>query len=1115
MLKWPMDFGWKYRGVLVVTVCLCLSCLQRVSAVSIALLYETGDDRLAAAMDLMQVSLTKQDDIVFLEREAIEAILKEQELGTSGLLDFETAARLNEMLKADLLAMIIPVETGDRYACDLVIYDTHKGIRLVDKELPSGDLESMVAMARKEFLLVVEKFLHPEVGGRAFCIQRVEIVDLPPESRDRVFAYVNIVERELVQQQGVILLERAHLNSLRRENELAGSPPSGLLTTAVYLDIEVGRGSNTPVQIIGQFCDNRGTVVHHFRLSGQFDEGLKWVNESVREIIAVLNVASPAVAEDSEAEAARFYRDSIRGSRLGAIRACEAACMLSPDNSVYRTRLGMLYVEAARYPIKRWPDSHGVLQRDGQPYSNPFTSVYPPKSKSWYRVEPDKLRQGLAYYLAGIGILRNLPAGATADELKLLVHAVDFDFESIADPFFPPDERSAQQEIKRQMYDYWVQSRQVDYRSVVSDPESFAVYTGKLVTDILPWLQVATVTSEEWHQKAVENVLPWLPLAQEYGLETVPTAMNDMGRFLLAPDVANVQLERPSIGYFNKTKRQTQFADILLWAPIYVALKRSGHPVLGFYGLAGESLNLRPKKELTTRDYNLVWTSGLELLDALPSDAATLRYQAYHAILNALLRFPSKEMVRRQRDLFEYMADHHEFVFGVAWRASLFRPIAVKSGVEEQKVWTDRVLDYLRRDDLVYLYPPERTARISEVFLERKAELEGVAPVACQSLVPDRTRRVRLDSSYRNGPVQVLCDDVPNGCVYILVQGFLEDRAQARPDKPVGCLLEDGQGQPHLFMEFYQLHIPEAKISDPLCLAVDHTGMRVSYADSNRLVAFRIPNYEVFDLDMQRHEATIRRLRDHPFTRIKALVPVGTSVFGMDDTSTLFEYDLERHVWSTILSPSRIKAQHPIEESGLGFDIQQLFKRPGRDEIYVSVRFPSAPGHALAGIWRLDVPSRTWSKVVDDPGYRLALSQPEEDGVWFYADQSQPVADEPTAVFFWDYTAPQIQFVCGRIGRETATGKGFIRDRPKETQAPKPPYFRYGSGLWTADPFGRVELATGEFSPVTTIGEPLPVVAFARGKNGFHVVRQVSETDFEVLDISDKTGQGGRGRIAE
>jgi len=1105
-----------------------------VQATSIALIYESSNEDLTAAMELTQASLANRNDLSFLERQAIDTVLAEQKIAAGGLIEFETAARLNAILKADLLVIALLAETGSRVACDLVIFDTHRGIRFTDKMISEQNMEDWISACRKELVHAAEKFRHPETAANPFCIQRVLNVDLPPEAGDQFYAYVSIIERELVQQTHVCLLERSRLDSLRHEAELTLQESTNLLTSAVYLDMEASRGTNNSVTVIGQFRDNRGNELHQFTLSGSFEDGSEFVGEGVREISQFLGIAPPVAGRNREAEAARFYRDSMCGSRRGVLQACEAACMLSPQSHTYRTRLGMLYIEAAQDNVKKWPNKEGICKRDGQLRPHGFSSPFPPRSKSWYPIEQEELFRGLQQYQGGVDILQTLPATETADPLKDLINTVDFDFESIADPFFLEEAQHIRRSIKQQLYDYWVDERHENRIATVTDARSFAAYTEWLITDLLTWLKPSTVTSGDWYRKAMANAQIWLRQAQQYGLDSIPSSMNDMGRFLLGPDLAYLRFERPSFGYLDKTKRPASPSDIWSWAPLYAELKEDRNPVLRFYGIAGE-LNLRPKESWSQDDYDRVWEAGLNLIETLPAEASIARYQAYHAVLNALMLYPRREMIRRHRDLFEMMVARHEFVFAVAWRACAYQSPWARVSNEELASWTDRVLDYLRRDDLIFLPKPGDVPGIRNLFLSKKARRTEIGTGKHPVLVPDRTRQLSLEYSDWNGPAHLLHRDAINGVVYFNSFGFLDPRSTSRPaigfsrkknantghvtfhsfgspnaqaeaEPPIGVSW-DNQNPPHLFMRFYKLNLAEAATDFLGEIAVDHTSLRLARADSDHLTVYRMPDGDMLDFDVSGKTLVTNRLRDFPAVNsIDGLVQIGSKVFCKGYKSTVYEYDLVAHSWSTLLSPNRIAAQNPVEESGSPFVIHQIFQRPEKNELYLVVRFPSAPENGLAGIWRYNVNANSWSKGADDPGCRLAISQPEESCVWLYGDQPDDGESSPS-LWLWDYTTPRLQWICGNVPAATEKEGPFNRVSASKQPVPRPPYLRRDGQVWTAHPFGYVDLSTGLFSPVFIPGKPSIIIAFADDTNGFHILKQNLgiHAALEVLDLSDES----------
>jgi len=721
-------------------------------------------------------------------------------------------------------------------------------------------------------------------------------------------------------------------------------------------------------------------------------------------------------------------------------------------------------------------------------------------------VAAGSIKTGLQRYQTGVDILRMLPPTTTAHELLPLIHEVDFDFESIAPPYFPEDLRDMYRQIKKLQYDHWVRARHVERLTAVSNSISFGIYTEWLVAELLPWLQATTTTPEEWSSAALDNVLPWVAQADRYDINLMPTALNDMGRFLLAPDMSHMQLERIGIGYLDRPKRASETKNITMrWAPLYDALRESAHPVLNFYGTAGQVLNLHPKKDLTKSSCDIVWNAGMALIDSWPSRMTAERYQSYHAVLNAIMRFPYQEMPSRYRELFLFMVAKNEFVYGVAWRAAFFQHIAVKISAEDRKTWSDRVAAYVRRNDLVYLYPPEDTSIVRHGILEKVASQAGVAAENLLHLQPASIRTITMDSSYWDDAPRLFHHDPVNGVMYLFTLGFTDYRNVARTDNPALIIPDpDDHHPPHLFMEFYKLTIPEASLSEPLWVQLGAINLVKVYADTNRLLAWRQPEDEIVEMNMEDRTISLQHLRDLPFAMLTSMMLAGNTLYCLEYNSNLYGYNLNDHSWQTILSPSRIEPRHPVEQSGEPFVLPLLFRRPGSSDVFLVVRFPGKPDHALAGIWRYESESDIWSKVAADPGCRITSCQADEDVVWLYCDQPD-VASMTSAILSWDYSEPEIRMVCGPTGNAAGTDSGFRRVYRSEKRAPRAPYLRDGEFLWTTDPFGRVHLTSGLFTPMTIEGAAAPVVSIAQGTNGIFVVRQPGIGEFEVMEISTET----------
>ena len=84
-----------------------------------------------AAVALAEVELTRRDDVVVLERKAVDTVVREQRLVAGGFATTEDAVRIGQLLTADVFVHVEGVLEQETAAA-VVVFDAVTGVRLED-----------------------------------------------------------------------------------------------------------------------------------------------------------------------------------------------------------------------------------------------------------------------------------------------------------------------------------------------------------------------------------------------------------------------------------------------------------------------------------------------------------------------------------------------------------------------------------------------------------------------------------------------------------------------------------------------------------------------------------------------------------------------------------------------------------------------------------------------------------------------------------------------------------------------------------------------------------------------------------------------------------------------
>lgn len=321
----------KLRMTTVLVVFLC--CCRSHGETRVAII---GSQETAKLMPLLELRLGQNKEIVLLEREKIEAIIRERRL--QELLSPEAAAQrvgLGRLLKARVLVVLRSGAKQETPCVDLVVCETERGLRLLTRTVPlSTRIESDAA--------TVADMVERAIGRKAGPIR--EIYAVPPFlSRNLAYdrdylrsAYAGLMEQMLLEQPGTLVVELAEAEVIGREVALSGETPT----------------RRAPCFVLGEYRHEGAGETARVRITLKLRRGEKQLAEAAatvrtdatteffRQSLAVFAKAAgseprPSYAADHDDEIRQLVCQAEDHARLGdwneALALAEAALVLKPD----------------------------------------------------------------------------------------------------------------------------------------------------------------------------------------------------------------------------------------------------------------------------------------------------------------------------------------------------------------------------------------------------------------------------------------------------------------------------------------------------------------------------------------------------------------------------------------------------------------------------------------------------------------------------------------------------------------------------------------------------------------------------------------------------------------
>jgi hypothetical protein len=310
----------------------------------LALVSTERSDAVANVLTLAEVRLSKESKVALVERRALENLLAEQKLTTSGFVKHDQIVRVGKLLGVDLFA-VVETDGQKKQAIGLVIFDALTGVRLFDASLPDGGAEPGAEGIEKAVHLALGKFRKFDDSQRTVCLMTVRNADLPRDKDAFCDAVGFFLERGLTSSPDLALLERNRLEQVSKERNLpTDSPVAKLLASLVRVELEIARAANgkglTATAIL---FDSQGKMLGKPSIDVAREDAADMGYALVNLVARTIKARPGSKIQDRVKEAQRFGEEAefyLRHHDLAReLRAREAAVALNPDDFKQRCAL--------------------------------------------------------------------------------------------------------------------------------------------------------------------------------------------------------------------------------------------------------------------------------------------------------------------------------------------------------------------------------------------------------------------------------------------------------------------------------------------------------------------------------------------------------------------------------------------------------------------------------------------------------------------------------------------------------------------------------------------------------------------------------------------------------
>jgi hypothetical protein len=336
------------------------SSAQQVRTPNIAIIADkAGGLGQSPLISLLEVQLSKNDNIRLLERAQIDKILQEQQLSASGLLDRTNTIKIGQLLRAD--AFIIITLEGELIR--VRVAETAHGLRLLDcfEELDNTKLDEISKKIAGDIKNISGKFSLP--AGQLIPVGIVDIhrVQLGEQHRILERTLPVLLSVRLGLEPKIIMLEREDLKILQNEKLRTQGEDSKFWASAVLIE-----GTLQPKDggLIMSLTLHRpdGEKAKSFTVPVDPNEPLAAIDKSAANIVQEILNAPPSTQWQLAAEAEQYYQQgkllANHQRNRDAIKPLETACTLQSHIINY---IGTLFEQV-------WLDHQRYVQdlRDSQ-----------------------------------------------------------------------------------------------------------------------------------------------------------------------------------------------------------------------------------------------------------------------------------------------------------------------------------------------------------------------------------------------------------------------------------------------------------------------------------------------------------------------------------------------------------------------------------------------------------------------------------------------------------------------------------------------------------------------------------------------------------------------------
>jgi curli production assembly/transport component CsgG len=305
--------------------------LSSIAKTNVALVADNSDSEKLADLILADLS---NSDFVFLERNQVQQVLREQKLTTAKLTS-DNVCKLGKLNSVDLFAIIRKDDTSSNYL--LVVFDMASGMRLGYRQL-SGDISQTSAKVKQ----CLKKALIIKNSSKilpAIIIAHISDAGTPPQFSKQLKIFVKKLELSISDIPNLIVLERNSLKQVTRERHITKRLYS-LVASSYYLRLEFTPGKEfNIINATLNVTNVTKKILFKVEMKDIFSNSQKTINLTLAKINQFIKKNMLAKKNRTKSEAKMLYKDSYKTHPSMRRAKLEAAIALDYNNFIYQNAL--------------------------------------------------------------------------------------------------------------------------------------------------------------------------------------------------------------------------------------------------------------------------------------------------------------------------------------------------------------------------------------------------------------------------------------------------------------------------------------------------------------------------------------------------------------------------------------------------------------------------------------------------------------------------------------------------------------------------------------------------------------------------------------------------------